>query len=714
MKSDMRNIKKLISDLNKRGKELVKNSKKNMMAIDLKQVNIKMKICVLVMALLVVSIFILSILANNISRNSIKTKVASYTESIMHQITLNAEQKLKSIESIANKIIQSDAIREIEGLGKVEDDVEYYQLSTSILAKFTELIKSSPYIESISYIYDDKNKEELGALPQYILADDRKKTRDKYTAMAKSDNKTQWTYLKESANGAIHIAMVMPVINKNTNNFMGTMAIICKKGIFVDSYNDIAIGSGSKIYTQSTDGVLLGKKNDVELNSQYIGNGFMKELMTYVIKGKSYYDFNGENATDLVVFSKIPDTDVFNIGIIPSINFNKYSNKMIFPLALISVVCVLLGSIILSILIKSIILPLRKFADYIKVVGKGDLSYRVEDKGNDEIAEINRSFGVMCINISELVHNVRTLASNIHISSEKINELSNNSECAVIQVASTMEEVSKGAESQAFGLTNGSTMMESLAGSIDEITNKISQVSNVIDETKKTIEGSITTIKVLNDKAKDTDVFARQIITEVNNLDEDMKEIKSIIEMIANVSEQTNLLSLNAAIEASRAGQAGGGFSVVAGEVRRLAHQTKDASAKITSIIDEIKFNTEKTSSKAMQSSDIVKEQMAAVDRTTKTFTIMHETMNGVNEKIQRMRDSVNNILDLKQDTMSMMEGISAISQETMSITENVSASAQEQTVGIQQLGELIAHLTKLQNQLNSSTENIKISCVEN
>ena len=675
--------------------------------------NIKIKINVLAMALLVAVVFILNILASNISRNSIKGKVASYTESIMHQITLNTEQKLKNIESIANKITKSDTIREIEALSKVEDEVEYYQLSTSILVKFTELIKSNADIESISYIYNDKNKEELGALPQYILTDDRIKLRDKYTAMAKEHNRTWWTYLEESANGAIHTAMVMPVISKNTNIFMGTIAIICKRSIFVDSYNDIAMGSGSKIYTLSSEGVLLGKKGNIELENQYLGNDFMKELINYAGKGESHFNFHGENITDLVVFSRMLNTDIFNIGIIPAKSFNKYSSKMIFPLVLISAVCLLLGIIIIAILIKSIILPLRKFADYIKEVGKGDLSYRVEGKGKDEITEINRSFGVMLTNISRLVEDVRGLSRNVYISSEKINELSNNSECTVLQVARTMEDVSKGAESQAFGLTNGSTAMESLAGSIDEITDKISQVSSVIDKTKKTIEGSITTIKVLNDKSKDTDVFAQEIITEVNNLEEDMKEIESITEMIANVSEQTSLLSLNAAIEASRAGQAGKGFSVVADEVRRLAHQSKDASTEITRIINDIKFSIEKTSNKAKQSRNIVKEQMTAVDLTTNTFTTMQETMNGVNVKIQRMRDSVNNILDLKQNTMSMMEGVSAISEETMSITENVLASTQQQTAGIQHLVKLIEELTKLQKQLNNSTENIKTSCVE-
>lgn len=680
-----------------------------------KYVSIQKKIIVSISALSIISIFVLGALAYNISISSFKSKLTSYVESILDQISLNAEQRLQSLELIADKIIQSSTMKDIENLSKVEDSIEYYQLSTSVITRFTELINSNPGVESISFIFEDESKEIIGALPEFIKDEERKKTRDEYTAMAKRDkDKLSWTYIKESTKDSIHLAMVAPVRNKKTGEFIGTIAIVCRKSVLSDIYKGVEIGSGSIIYSQSSNGVLIAEKSGSELDKLYIGSEFMKALSYHEGTGKKHYDFLGKKGTELLVFSRIPNTDLYNIGIIPASNYSKNAIKMILPLALIAIFSLILGCLLLSILVKSIVQPLRKFIAYIKVVGAGDLYYRVEDTGKDEINIINKNFGDMLTNIALLIKNVRDLTSEIFTGTEKIVEISDNSEAAVVQVATTMEEVSKGADSQAFGLQNGSAQMESLAGRIDDIISKISQVSNIIQKSKNTISESIITIKMLNDKSGDTDGFSREIIAEVNMLNEEMREISSITEAIISVSEQTNLLSLNAAIEAARAGEAGRGFSVVADEVRRLAGQSKEASAKISNTINDIVGSIESTSSKAIQSRKIVQEQIEAVEKTTNSFTNMHKTMDGVNGKIWQMIDSVKNISELKDNVMKMMLEVSSISQQTVSITEEVSARTEEQISGIKQLGILIEQMTDLQKVLNNSIEIFNISYAKN
>jgi methyl-accepting chemotaxis protein len=243
--------------------------------------------------------------------------------------------------------------------------------------------------------------------------------------------------------------------------------------------------------------------------------------------------------------------------------------------------------------------------------------------------------------------------------------------------------------------------MNHLSDGINKVTDDLSHVSSLIMNTEDISVQAITVVKTLNDKANQTQTASQKIVEEINSLNNDMKQIRKIVKVIVGIAEQTNLLSLNAAIEAARAGEAGRGFAVVAEEVRKLADQSKDASIMINNIINAINNKTEQAVSEANGTSDIIMDQMSAVQQTDAAFNTISRSMKEISSHMKNMGDSVNSMLTLKEKTLLSMENISAVSQEAAATSEEVSAGTQEQMAS----AEILTNLSKEMNQMGEELE---------
>jgi methyl-accepting chemotaxis protein len=231
----------------------------------------------------------------------------------------------------------------------------------------------------------------------------------------------------------------------------------------------------------------------------------------------------------------------------------------------------------------------------------------------------------------------------------------------------------------------------------------MSKVLDSVENTKQLSETALIAVKSLNDKAIHTNSVSEKIVTDINILNNDTKEIKKIVKVIVGIAEQTNLLSLNAAIEAARAGEAGRGFAVVADEVKKLADQSKEASILINNIIGNIQQKTEVTVDAANNASVIIKQQMDSVIETDNAFKTILTAMSSISGGIESMSNSVNGMISLKDKTMGVIENISAIAEESAATSQEVSASTEEQMAGAEVLSNLGKELTAMAEELNNA-----------
>ena len=291
----------------------------------------------------------------------------------------------------------------------------------------------------------------------------------------------------------------------------------------------------------------------------------------------------------------------------------------------------------------------------------------------------------------------------------EISNLSVQSHSNSAQVATTIEEIAKGASSQAQEISESVGQLNTLSSNIDKVGNDINNVSGVVYSTKKLSEDALVAVKSLNDKALETKSVSVKIIDDINNLDRDMKAIEKVIDAIAGIAEQTNLLSLNAAIEAARAGEAGRGFAVVAAEVRKLADQSKNATTIISNIISSIKKKTEVTVEAANSASEIIKKQMEAVTETDHSFKTIFSSMDGISNQIREVEESLKTVMRSKDRVISTIENVSAVSEEAAATSQEVTASTQEQIAGAEALSNVASKLQQMAEELNKAIVIFKV-----
>lgn len=189
-----------------------------------------------------------------------------------------------------------------------------------------------------------------------------------------------------------------------------------------------------------------------------------------------------------------------------------------------------------------------------------------------------------------------------------------------------------------------------------------------------------------------------------------MEQIVKITKTISTIADQTNLLSLNASIEAAKAGEAGRGFSVVANEVKKLADQSKESSKEIKFIIDDILNKTSDTTKVAHNANKFMEEQMNIVKETDSSLRSIYESMESLMERVNNVSQSIKSALDSKENVLDSIENISAISEETASIAEEVSATTQEQVASSEELSKLSKYLDEMSKNLMSQYQFLKLT----
>ena len=176
-----------------------------------------------------------------------------------------------------------------------------------------------------------------------------------------------------------------------------------------------------------------------------------------------------------------------------------------------------------------------------------------------------------------------------------------------------------------------------------------------------------------------------------------------IINIIADISEQINLLSLNAAIEAARAGDAGKGFAVVANEIKKLADQTKRSSIKIHDIINNVKIKTELVVKMSDNSSNVIEHQIHSLKNTSMAFDKTFFSINQIDNELKGVFKAIEKIVSTKEATRSAMKRISSISEETTQTTKQVSEATQDQIKEIEEVADFSKKLNEIVEKLENT-----------
>ncbi|MEK3995261.1 methyl-accepting chemotaxis protein [Psychrobacillus sp. FSL K6-2365] len=389
-------------------------------------------------------------------------------------------------------------------------------------------------------------------------------------------------------------------------------------------------------------------------------------------------------------------------------NNDKKQEVLVFVAGIAIVVLLIL--VTLSIIItRMIVRPIKEVKGLLIEAENGDFTGKGNYESKDEIGELTASYNNMTNSLQAVFITVQDSSQQVASASEQLSASAEQNSNASEHITLTVQELASGSDKQLDTVENSFRVMK-------DITNYTKTISKHTEEiTKDALQASTLStegnkaIQKVNEQMNSIYENVNSLSKAVGNLDARSNEISQITNVITGISAQTNLLALNAAIEAARAGEHGKGFAVVADEVRKLAEESTNSTEQISNLIQLIQNDTNLTLKTMEKAAEEVQSGLNVVNVAGSSFEKIEKAVNGVVSQIEDISHSLKKLSNGTISVNDSIENVSNVAQETSAITQNISAATQEQLASMEEITSSSMALAKLADDLQVIINQFKI-----
>ncbi|MDQ0195727.1 methyl-accepting chemotaxis protein [Paenibacillus wynnii] len=375
-----------------------------------------------------------------------------------------------------------------------------------------------------------------------------------------------------------------------------------------------------------------------------------------------------------------------------------------------SVLVFLLTLVIASLLIRSFLTPIKKLQAAVRKISEGDLRQQINSPYNDELGQLSHHFDHMVEQVRDMLQQTQSVASSLAAYSESFQQSSSITAHTNLDIVRTIQEISVGADQQAGQTEQSASFIQELVREVQEITaytGDMLETSHTANLNTRKGSAAVTALREVSEHSRKSVGKAYQAL---NKLAEQTKDISRITNSIMEISSQTNILSLNAAIEAARAGDYGKGFSVIADEVRQLSDQTKESSGHINDIINEWLVGMADFQSYMLETRGNLEEQDHKVAETLSSFEAIDQSIEAISKQIGQIHVKVDSTQTMNAKLAESVHSVASIAEKTAAGVQEVNASSLQQDNAIRDIARQAVEINEISQKLFREINVFKIN----
>ncbi|MGB0858624.1 MAG: methyl-accepting chemotaxis protein [Pseudoalteromonas spongiae] len=493
------------------------------------------------------------------------------------------------------------------------------------------------------------------------------------------------TVITEPYQGVTGQAMVSvaKAISNDNGQFVGVQSLDVTLATLTDIVSSINIGETGYLILVDGSGTVLADPKNADNNFKAISE-LSSPIYTSLADNLSSKSFTIETSNNTLEATTYFSDDLNwrFVAVIEQDEILQSASEMKVFIGIIALIMIALFVAFGVILANRIVYPIEKVSEGLKEIaqGEGDLSKRLDVIGNDEISQLAKWFNQFLSTINDLV-------KDINHKSQILNDAATVSGAKVTEIMNASHEQEGSSEEAAKGTATLADVAKQVSDDCTIAMSDIVQAENFADEGNNDVRLAVNEVTSLNDSLSESSQAMTQLEKESEN-------ITKILDVIRGIAEQTNLLALNAAIEAARAGEQGRGFAVVADEVRTLAKRSHESTEEIdkvlNSLIEQTRLMSDKMASSVTRSQDAIEKAEKA-----------HNSFDDISSAVSKVKQLISQISDAAQ---SQYDAADEINRDITGISDSVkytAGSADELAEGSQQLVALSEDLRSLVNRFH-------------